>query len=86
MQIMLPPEILQKIFKNLNFTDLKRAILVSKGWKSVAEDPQFWKKIQIVVAPKDFEIVVKIPRLSLIENMVLRTRDKIKTQITFNFE
>ena len=83
---MVPPEILQKIFENLDFGDLNSAALVSRRWRNVAETPRFWKNIQIEVTARDFEEVVKIPRLSQIENLILNTGDTVKTRITFNFD
>eukprot|EP00092_Neocalanus_flemingeri_P041368 GFUD01045043.1.p2 GENE.GFUD01045043.1~~GFUD01045043.1.p2 ORF type:complete len:105 (-),score=19.27 GFUD01045043.1:15-329(-) len=83
---MIPPEILQKIFENLDFQDLNSAVLVCKGWKCVGESPRFWRKIQIEVPAKDFETVVEIPRLSQIEHLILRTGTIVKTKITFNFD
>ena len=83
---MLPTEILENIFENLNFTDLNNAILASRRFRSVGENPKFWRKIQLEVGATDFEIVMKIPRLSQIENLVLRTSTVVKTKITFNFD
>ena len=83
---MVPPEILEKIFECLAYCDLNSAALVCRSWRSVAQTPRFWKNIQIEVTAKDFEEVVKIPRLAQIENLVLNTGDTVKTKITFNFD
>ena len=39
----LPREILRSVFEYLNPSNLKHVILVSKHWKSVAEEPALWK-------------------------------------------
>jgi len=61
-----PTEILSKIFKFLSFIDLANAILVSKLWKEVAEDPWLWRDFPLNM--KSIEMV-KIRRFTCARNI-----------------
>jgi len=55
----LPQEILVSIFKLLPLKALKSAVLVSKSWKEVVEDPSFWTRAIVII-----ETVKDIKKLS----------------------
>ena len=46
----LPREILLLVFRYLNFTDLKTAILVCKTWSDIGEDPVLWKNYKLIIS------------------------------------
>merc|ERR1739842_61529 len=81
---LIPPEVLEEIFAYLGFSDLNSVALVCRGWSRVAQTPRLWKDIKLEVKAQDFKEVVKIPRLEMIENVLLATRDVLKTKITFS--
>ena len=83
---LLPPEVLEKIFEYLGFSDLNSVALVCRGWSTVAQTPRLWKDIKLEVKALNFQEVVRIPRLALVNNLVLWTNDVIKTRITINFD
>merc|ERR1711892_966432 len=67
-----PREILSKIFRFLSFIDLANAILVSKLWKEVAEDPWLWRDFPLNM--KSIEMV-KIRRFICVRNLNLNHID-----------
>ena len=70
----LPIEILLMIFKKLHFSDLNSAILVSKKWKNIIEDPFLWKKFTSkAVYPDQVGRLLEIPRLSMMKYLEMRT-------------
>merc|ERR1712129_230176 len=71
----LPIEMLVKIFKNLNHYELKKVLLVSKYWKSAAEDRTLWKNCNVNIhLKKDFKIlkILENPRFAALENLTLQ--------------
>ena len=52
----LPREILRAVFEFLDPSDLKQVILVSKHWKSVAEEPVLWKDFDLPIKCRKSEI------------------------------
>ena len=41
------PELLTTIFSSLPYKDLKNAVLVSRWWRKVGENPSLWAKIKL---------------------------------------
>ena len=71
----LPPEIMVKVFENLNFYDLKTAMLVSKYWKAAAEDKTLWKNFNLnMKMTRNFNALklLESPRFSAVENLSLQ--------------
>ena len=65
----LPIEIFLSIFKQLSPQDLKSAVLVSKSWQEVGEDPALWTWAVVRVDSRhDFE-KFNIQRLQLLREL-----------------
>jgi hypothetical protein len=65
----LPIEIFFFIFKQLSPQDLKSAVLVSKSWQEVGEDPALWTWAVVRVdSSQDFE-KVNIQRLQFLREV-----------------
>merc|ERR1712142_833764 len=70
----LPLEILMMIFSKVKLNDLKSAMLVSKKWKDIIEDPKMWKHFNSKpVFPEQVGKLLNIPRLCLMEKLEMRT-------------
>ena len=76
---LLPTEVLEKIFVYLGFSDFNSVALVCRGWSTVAQTPRLWKDIKLEVKAQNFKEVTRIPRLALVNNLVLGTNDVVKT-------
>jgi len=74
----LPSEILMIIFCFLSFTDLKKALLVCKWWREVAEQPALWKKLDLV------HNIAKSPDCGLVELLTM-SRLQALQHLTLNF-
>ena len=71
MDVMLPPEIIIKIFQNLSHRNLKNVVLVSRNWKVMAEDPSLWTWCQVTIQSRIDLKKLNIRRLQWIENINL---------------
>ena len=70
----LPLEILVMIFRKVKLTDLKSAMLVSKKWKDIIEDPNIWRNFKSKpVYPEQVGKLLNIPRLCLMKKLEMRT-------------
>jgi len=70
----LPLEILVMIFRRVRLNDLKSAMLVSKKWKDIIEDPNIWKHFNSKpVYPEQVGQLLNIPRLCLMNKLQMRT-------------
>jgi len=71
----LPVEVLIHIFQNLNHKDLKTVSLVSKFWRSAAEDKSLWRNCNVNIhLKKDFKLLKMLenPRFTALENLSLQ--------------
>jgi len=71
----LPEEMLRKILRLLPPNDLKTAMLVSKLWKSMVEDPKLWTWAVVSVNTSLDLYKLKIHRLKLIQSIRLPPSD-----------
>ena len=73
----IPEEILVKIFEWLPVRDLCNAILVSKYWRKIGEDPVLWKHylLEINYGTKLLPETLKFKRFSKLENLIVRGFD-----------
>ena len=77
--ISLPCEILMKIFEHLSHKDLAHSSLVCQRWRTIGEDPIFWKNFKLLVNDENiehFHEIIMMRRLSnvpsiMFENIVL---------------
>jgi len=62
------------IFRRMRHRDLKSAILVSKKWKDIIEDPSIWKRfVSKPVYPEQVGRLLNIPRLCMMKRLEMRT-------------
>ena len=82
----LPIEIFLSIFKQLSPQDLKSAVLVSKSWQEVGEDPALWTWAVVRVDSRhDFE-KFNIQRLQLLRELKVNcTRPASQYYVYSNF-
>ena len=73
----LPEELLFKIFKRLPCKDLCNAILVSKYWRKIGEDPVLWKNylLEINYGTRLLPETLKFKRFSMLESLLVRGFD-----------
>lgn len=75
----LPEEMLRRILRLLPPSDLKTAMLVSKLWKSMVEDPNLWTWVVVSVKTSLDLHRLKIHRLQLIQMIRLPPSDRINS-------
>ena len=73
----IPEELLYKIFKWLPVKDLCNAILVSKHWRKIGEDPVLWKNylLEINYGTKLLPETLQFKRFSRLESLLIRGYD-----------
>jgi len=67
----LPIEMLIQVFQKLPLQDLKMAVLVSRKWRSIGEDPSLWKSFLFLVHSRDDLNNLSIPRLRDIQEIYI---------------
>ena len=60
MTLLLPAEVLERIFRMLPPKDLKRAVEVCRRWREVSEVPGFWVWVRLWVRPQNFKIMKEV--------------------------
>ena len=73
----IPEELLFKIFNWLPVKDLCNAILVSKYWRKIGEDPVLWKNYQLEInyGTRLLPETMKFKRFSKLESLLVRGFD-----------
>jgi len=73
----LPEEILSSIFRYLPVRDLCSAILVSRHWRKLGEDPVLWRNylLEINYGTKLLPETLNFKRFSKLENLTIRGYD-----------
>jgi len=65
----LPEEMMMRMFRQFPPRDLKMAVLVSRKWRTMGEDPSLWKWCRFIVRNRDDIRHLSIPRLQDIQEI-----------------
>lgn len=67
----LPGEMMIKVFRQLPTKDLKMALLVSKKWRAIGEDPSLWKCGEVGVNDREDINRISIRRLRDVQKIII---------------
>ena len=68
----LPQELLMKIFSLLSRSDLYNVLLVCRKWRTVAETPWLWRRMEVVVGQ------IKVTNMNLLNSTRLRSVKRVR--------
>jgi len=85
----LPVEVLRMIFGFLKPTDLRKVLLVSHSWKSVAEEPALWAGFGLPVksrkSSQNLKEFLKTTLSSKVQRLTIARRNAFEEAVSFGF-